>query len=265
MTDRLSLAGWSLVRRFRRPDDPLALFDFPRVAREEFGFDAVELSSPFFAAHEGVYLKELRRLADQEGVALLGIAVDGEGDLAALDPAARGEAVARHLPWLDAGVVLGCRSVRAFLGGRDTPDPEAAVRAGIESFAALAQAAAERDVVVVVENHWGLSEDPDNLVRIFEAVASPHLGALVDFGNFPAETRYRALERIAPYAKAVHAKFYDFDEDGQPIGLDIARCVGIVRATGYAGAWGIEFEGQGDERDGIARSKQIMRELLGLA
>ena len=33
MTDRLSLAGWSLVRRFRRPDNPLALFDFPRVAR----------------------------------------------------------------------------------------------------------------------------------------------------------------------------------------------------------------------------------------
>src|SRR5207248_2758039 len=119
MSDRLSLAGWSLVRRFRRPDDPLALFDFPRVAREEFGFDAVELNSPFFAANEGAYVKELRRLADEEGVALLGIAVDGEGDLAALDPAARREAVARHLPWLDAGAVLGCRFVRANLGGRD--------------------------------------------------------------------------------------------------------------------------------------------------
>ena len=164
MTDRLSLAGWSLVRRFRRPDDPLALFDFPRVARAEFGFDAVELNSPFFAAHEGAYVEELRRLADQEGVALLGIAVDGAGDLAALDAAARREAVARHLPWLDAGVALGCRFVRANLGGRATPDPQAA-----------------------------------------------------------------------------------------------------VRAAGYAGAWGIEYEGKGDERDGIARSKQVMRELLGLA
>ncbi len=262
--DQISLAGWSLVRRFRRPDDPLTLLDFPRVARDEFGFDAIELNSPFFASREAGYLAELRGRAEEAGVAMLGIAVDREGDLAALDPAERQAAVDNHIPWLDAARALGCRFVRANLGGRDTPDPEAAVGAGIESFAALARAGGERGVLVVIENHWGLTVDPENMVRVFEGVGSPHLGALADFGNFPPEERYRSLERIAPYAKTAHAKFHDFDEAGEPIGIDIARCVAILRGAGYSGTWGIEYEGKGDDHDGVVRSKAILARLLGL-
>jgi sugar phosphate isomerase/epimerase len=264
MADRLSLAGWSLVRRFRRQEEPLALLDFPRVARDEFGFDAVELNSPFFAARDAAYLADLRGGADRAGVALVGIAVDGEGDLAALDPAERQAAVENHLPWLDAGATLGCQFVRANLGGRETTDPEAAVRNGGESFAALARAGAERGVAVVIENHWGLTANPENMARVFDGVNSPALGALLDFGNFPPEGRYEALARIAPYAKAVHAKIHDFAPDGSHTGVDLARCVGIVREAGYSGWWGIEFEGKGDEGDGIRRSKAVMEELLGL-
>lgn len=265
MTDRLSLAGWSLVRRFRRPENPLALLDFPRVARDEFGFDAIELNSPFFASLDAGYLADLREHADREGVALVGIAVDGQGDMAAPDPAARQEAVHNHLPWLDAGAALGCQFVRANLGGRGATDLDAALEAGIESFAALTRAGEERGVTVVIENHWGITENPENMVRVFEAVGSPSLGALVDFGNFPPEGRYEALARIAPYAKAAHAKIHDFTPGGQHTGVDLPRCVRIVRDAGYSGWWGIEFEGKGDEADGIRRSKAVMQELLGLA
>lgn len=265
MTDQISLAGWSLVRRFRDPRDPLALLDFPRVARDEFGFDAVELNSPFFAARDGAYLTDLRGRADDAGVALLGIAVDREGDLAGLDPAERAAAIRNHIAWFDIAAALGCRFVRANLGGRDTPDESVALRAGIDSFAALARAAGERGVLVTIENHWGLSTSPEPMVQIFDAVASPHLGALVDCGNFPQETLYESLARIAPYARAAHAKFHDFDEAGEHTGNDVGRCVAILRDAGYSGTWGIEFEGKGDERDGIQRSKTMLAPLLGLA
>ena len=263
--DRLSLAGWSLVRRFRSQENPLALLDFPRVARQEFGFDAIELNSPFFTSLDADYLEELRGNAEREEVELLGIAVDRQGDLAALDAEERQRAVQQHVAWLDAAAALGCRFVRANLGGRDTPDPEGALRGGIKGFGALVEAAGERGVTVVLENHWGLTEDPENMVRVFEGVNSPHFGALLDFGNFPAETRYAALERIAPYAKTVHAKIHDFDDRGQPLNLDVARCVEIARGAGYSGVWGIEYEGKGDEVYGINRSKELMQELLGLA
>ena len=264
MTDRLSLAGWSLVRRFRSQENPLALLDFPRVARQEFGFDAIELNSPFFTSLDADYLEELRGNAEREGVEWLGIAVDRQGDLASLDAEERRRAIQQHVAWLDAAAALGCRFVRANLGGRDTPDPEGALRGGIEGFGALAEAAGERGVTVVLENHWGLTEDPENMVRVFEAVDSPALGALVDFGNFPPEGRYEALERIAPYAKSAHAKFHDFTEGGEHTGVDIARCVNILRTAGYSGWWGIEFEGKGDERSGIRHSKRVLREALGL-
>lgn len=264
MTDQISLAGWSLVRRFRHADSPLALLDFPHVAREEFGFDAVELNSPFFAARDHAYLAELRTRAADAGVALLGIAIDHEGDLAGLEPGEREAAVHAHVAWLDIAAALGCTFVRANLGGRDTPDAAAAVRAGIASFAALARAGAERGIVVTIENHWGLTTDPAPMTEVFDAVASPHLGALVDFGNFPPETRYASIERIAPYARAAHAKFHDFDAAGEPTGIDSARCVALLRGAGYSGTWGIEFEGQGDERVGIPRAKAHLERLLGL-
>lgn len=263
MTDQISLAGWSLVRRFRDSDTPLTLLDFPRIARDEFGFDAIELNSPFFAARDETYLTDLRGRAEELGVTLLGIAIDREGDLAGLDPAEREVAVSAHIAWFDIAASLGCRFVRANLGGRDTPDEAVALRAGIASFTALARAAEERGIVVTIENHWGLTISPEPMVRVFDAVASPYLGALVDFGNFPPDARYAALARIAPYAKAAHAKFHDFDSAGEPLGIDIARCVAIMRDAGYSGTWGIEFEGQGDEHDGIIRSKTILTRLLG--
>jgi len=263
MTDQISLAGWSLVRRFRHPENPLTLLDFPRTARDEFGFDAIELNSPFFAARDDTYLAELRRRAADAKVTLLGIAIDREGDLAGLDPDERAGAVDAHVAWLDIAATLGCRFVRANLGGRDTPDEAAALRAGIDSFTALARAAGERGIVVTIENHWGLTTSPEPMAHVFDAVASPALGALVDFGNFPPEARYASLARIAPYAKAAHAKFHDFDAAGEPLGIDIARCVAIMRDAGYSGTWGIEFEGQGDEHDGITRSKATLARLLG--
>lgn len=264
MNDRISLAGWSVNRRFRREENPLALLDFPRVAREEFGFEAIELNSPFFASLEADYLAQLRARAEEQGVEMLAIAVDRQGELSALDAAERRQAVANHIPWLDAARTLGCRYVRANIGGRDTPDPEAALRGGIESFGALAQAGEERDVIVVLENHWGLSESADNMVRVYQEVQSTHFGGLVDFGNFPAEVRYESLEKIAPFAKGAHAKFHDFDEQGRHTSIDIERCVGILRDAGYSGVWGIEYEGQGDDHEGVIRSKATLERALGL-
>ena len=44
----ISLAGWSINRRFRDQDNPLSLLDYPQLVRDEFGINAVELNSPFF-------------------------------------------------------------------------------------------------------------------------------------------------------------------------------------------------------------------------
>jgi len=258
----ISLAGWSLNRRFRRPDKPLLLLDFPRLAREEFGIQAVELNSPFFASLDAAYLRELRHRAEAEGVALLNIAVDNQGDLSAAEPEQRRQAVENHRRWLDVAATLGCNAVRANTGGRDAPNLEERVARCMETFGALAEAAASRGLRMLIENHGGVSGDPERIVRIVQGVGGTAIGTLPDFGNFPAAIRYDALAKIAPFAGAVHAKTYAFNAQGEETTLDVGRCVRILLDAGYRGPFGIEFEGQGDDHEGVLKTKALLERYL---
>ena len=62
-----------------------------------------------------------------------------------------------------------------------------------------------------------------------------------------------------PYAKAVSAKSHEFDQDGNEKRTDYKRMMDIVRASGYTGYVGIEFEGGGvSEDDGILATKKLL-------
>ena len=62
-----------------------------------------------------------------------------------------------------------------------------------------------------------------------------------------------------PYARAVSAKSYAFDEKGNEKTTDYARMMRIVVEAGYRGYVGIEYEGKdGDELAGIARTRSLL-------
>jgi hypothetical protein len=52
-------------------------------------------------------------------------------------------------------------------------------------------------VILALENHWGLTTRPENLLRIYKAVRSPRLGINLDTGNFPGDP-YPGLEALPP-------------------------------------------------------------------
>jgi hypothetical protein len=97
-----------------------------------------------------------------------------------------------------------------------------------------------------------------------ERVDMKNCGTLPDFGNFviaPGETydRYRGVEEMMPYAKAVSAKTNDFDEQGNEIHTDYRRMMKIVLDAGYRGRVGVEFEGRElDEVEGIRLTKALL-------
>ena len=266
----ISLAGWSLHRRFQNKERPLSLLDYPATARDEFKINQIELNSPFFeyANPEATaaspfrrgYLRELRGRADEAGVKVVGIAVDGHGDLSDLDGKARARALDHHRKWFDACHELGCPTFRANSGGTRTTEITAShVGCCTESFARLAEWARDANLTVLMENHWGLSSDPDRMVTVVRGVASPLFGVLADFRNFPpAIDLYGALAKLAPLAKYVHAKFLNFDASGEDPDFDTARAMAIFRDAGYRGLFGIEFEGAGDDHDGVMRSRDLL-------
>ena len=237
----------------------MQLTEFPRVAREQFGITAVELNSPFFPTVQADYVRQLRQAAIDAGVTIVGIAVDGQGDLAQTDTSERNAAVENHRRWLEAAAVLGCGYVRANSGGRDCRDEAAAIEACTQSFARLARFGSELGVKVAMENHGGLSRRPEVMTRIIRDVDSPMCGSLPDFGNWPEDVdRYAALEMIAPFAVGVHAKSYAFSADGEETTIDYRRCIQILQNANYDGPFAIEYEGQGPESEGIIATKKLL-------
>ncbi len=265
----IALAGWSINRRFHREHDPLPLLDYPRLAVEEFDIHRIELNSPFFVYQNpddkaaspipGSYLKELKGAADAVNVKIVGIAVDGHGNLGAVDPADRKMAVENHRKWFDICHALGCATFRANSGGKSNQSTAEEVKACTESFAKLAHWAEDAQITLLMENHWGISVNPDTMVQIITAVGSKNFGALADFGNFPDEYRLDGLAKIAPYTRFVHAKFLEFDAAGEDQRINAKACMEIFRKVNYRGLFGIEYEGKGDDHEGVIKSKALLQ------
>jgi sugar phosphate isomerase/epimerase len=259
---KISLAGWSVHRRFFAGE--FKLIDFPKVAREEFGIEAIEPVNTFFPSPTYSFLGDLKRRAADQNVKILLIMCDQEGDMASTDRKERLQAVVNHHKWVDVAAVLGCHSIRCNSGSGRAGDEEAIKRCA-ESFAQLVEYAKPRKMNVIIENHGGLSSDADSLVKVMKIVNSPYFGTLPDFGNFPGEVdKYEAVRRMMPYAKAVSTKCYDFDQDGNETTIDFRRMMKIVTDAGYDGYVGIEYEGRRmSEAEGILAAKRLLERLRG--
>ncbi len=256
---KISLAEWSLHKNLF--GGKMTNLDFPRIAREEFDIDTIELVDQFCkdkARDEG-YLKDLKSRADGEGVSIGLIMIDMNGPLGAEEQAARDTAVDNAKAWIDAAAYLGAHTIR--VNARGPEDPDVLRKNVAESCGKLADYAAERAINVTIENHFGHSSDPDWLLSVMHGIGRPNFGTLPDFGNFTAEVdRYDAVERFMPYAKAVSAKANTFDDNGIVSDTDYFRMMRIVRDGGYTGHVGVESVGQTpeDEYAAIRKTRDLL-------
>ncbi len=259
---RISLAQWSLHRALR--SGKLNNLDFPRVAREHYGIDAVEYVNQFFKdkATDQAYLRELRKRASDAGVTSRLIMIDGEGALGDPDAGRRRRAVENHHKWVLAARSLGCATIRVNAASAGSYDEQ--MKLAADGLRRLTVFAARHEINVIVENHGGLSSNGRWLAGVIKLVGHPRCGTLPDFGNFqigPGKTydRYRGVAEMMPFAKAVSAKSYDFDENGNETTIDYRRMMKIVVAAGYRDYVGIEYEGSRlSEPEGIRATKRLL-------
>jgi len=273
---KLSLAEWSLHRTIR--SGGMDHLDFARKAAG-FGLQGIEYVNTFFKdkANNASYLAEMNRRAKEEGVVQLLIMIDEEGGLAETDDALRLQAVENHRKWIEAAHTLGCHSIRVNAHGEST-DRAARHQAAVDGLGRLASIGAEAGLNVIVENHGGLSSDGSWLAGVIREVDRPNCGTLPDFGNFCLQSgqnamgetacldmydRYRGVAELLPFAKAVSAKSFDFDKAGNETTIDFPRMMELVRASGYTGYVGIEYEGSRlSEEDGILATKALLKRIL---
>ncbi len=264
---RISLAEWSLNKTLFA--GRLSNLDFPAKAKNDFGITAVEYVNQFFKdkAQDQAYLTDLKKRCDDLGVTSVLIMIDGEGNLGERDKKKRNEAVENHKKWVEAAKFLGCHSIRVNAHGEGTA--EEVGKAATEGLRSLSEFAKGTDINVIVENHGGYSSNGQWLANVIKATGMANCGTLPDFGNFCLQRegdvckesydRYKGIEEMMPYAKGVSAKANDFDEQGNCVETDYSKMLPIVKAAGYTGYIGIEYEGDKlSEDDGIRATKALL-------
>ena len=254
---KISLAQWSLHKALQ--GGRLDHLDFAKVARQEFGLDAIEYVNTFFKdkATTAAYLAEMNRRAKEHGIYQHLIMIDAEGDLGDPDAVLRQRAVENHRKWVDAAAILGCATIRVNAESKGSFEEQQKLAA--DGLRALTEYGDTRQINVIVENHGGLSSNGEWLAGVMKLVNHPRCGTLPDFGNFTSYDRYQGVTELMPYAKAVSAKSYDFDDRGDETTIDFRRMLGIVMAAGFHGWIGIEYEGARlGEREGIAKTQALL-------
>jgi sugar phosphate isomerase/epimerase len=260
-TFKISLAEWSLHRTLGK--GTITNMDFPRIAKETYGLDAVEYVSTFFKGkgEDQEYLSNLKKECEKYGVKSLLIMVDGEGNLADTSAAARTKAIENHYKWVKAAKFLGCHSIRVNAGGRGTMGQMQA--AAIDALSRLSAYAADYNINVVVENHGGNSSYGKWLAEIMKAVNKPNCGTLPDLGNFYEYDRYQGVKDLMPYAKGVSGKTHDFDENGNETQIDYVKMMKIVSESGYKGYIDVEYEGDKlSEDEGIKATIALLKKVI---
>jgi len=276
---KISLAQWSLHRTIKIKKE-LSPNDFSIKARE-MGFDAVEYVSSLYwnelkSRSIAKITKELVSKSNDNDIKNLLIMVDGEGDLAAKNNYKREKAIENHVKWIEMAHELGCHSIRVNLNGEK--EKKNWIEYSSKSLTKLCSFARKDKINIIVENHGGLSSNAKLLAKVMKEVNLDNCGTLPDFGNFCIEKedpnnyfsncineydKYLGMEELMPYAKAVSAKSFDFNNNGEESTIDFKRIIDIVSSFKYKGYYGIEYEGLNlSEEKGILKTKKLLERHL---
>lgn len=298
---RIAVSSWSMNRAFFRGE--MDMVAFIRAAREEFGVDGIEavhwmiphmpeqvenvakaaslfgsndpeqrkMAGEMFMESMGAIsrtmpgnLEEVKDALKKYDIRVLNMPID-YGNISQLDEAKRKEDLTIIKMWIDVASLLGSSGARVNTGSQ--PEGVFDLKITAASYRELAEYAGSKNVALVLENHGGMSADPDNILKLFDMVGHPNFRICPDFGNFSDDIRYEALEKIFTLSPVlVHAKTYDFNEKGEQDKFDFDKCMEIAKGHHYDGWYSVEFEGwTGDQPDGIKRTIAMLnRHLLVL-
>lgn len=208
------------------------------------------------------WLESVKTAGAAAGLPFGCVAVDG-GHIyePTVEERARTRAVAAA--WLDVAEFLGASQVRVDTGGRVDVMSDEMLQIIAEGYKDLLPRAQAKGLQVIVENHWGPTKHPENVVRALNAV--PGLGLLFDTNNWAEGKQELGWEMCARFASLTHIKTFAFDAAGNDPSVNLSKAIGLLRASGYTGAWGIESVPlDGDERGAAVKTLALIKRELGV-
>jgi sugar phosphate isomerase/epimerase len=254
--ERLAVASYPFRNFMDRPGHPgIKLTDFAAMVVDKFGIHNIEPLSEHFPSTEPTYLAELRSAVERAHSHIVNIPASVHASLYDPDDAKRDRAIAGSKKWVDVAVAIGSPSIRVHIQGARGATPD--VGRASESLKQVAEYGAARNIMVNLENDDLATEDAFFLVKVIEAVNSPWLRGLPDFGNSmlkgDEDFNYKAVDAMFRHAYNIsHAKDSEV-ENGKVFRVDMAKTFAIAKAAGYRGYFSMEWEGQGGPYEGTQK------------
>ena len=231
-------------------------------AAHELGLNGVEILHRQLLNEDNAYLQGIKRQAFRLGLDLYNLSI--HQDFVWEDPAERQKHVEHTLRCIDLAHELGIGSMRINSGGWrkggsfddliqakgwvkpwDGYTKDDGFKWATDSIGACLPHAERKGVVLLLENHWGLTTFAEDMAYIIEVINSPWLHAILDMGNFIFESdMYAAMARVAPHVWLAHAKTYYGGGSWYSLDIDFTRVFQILLNAGFSGYVSIEMEGQ---------------------
>lgn len=242
------------------------------------GFEGVEILHRGMDDESPAYLKKLKQHAFRAGVDLMLFSIHQDFVQPFIDQRKENIRHTQHCIKLAAALGIPCvrlnsgrwKTIPNFTelmkaGGIEPPLPgyeaDDAFKWCIESIQECLVTAEAEGVMLALENHWGLTTQPKDLLRIYKGVNHPWLGLNMDTGNFPTGiSPYDGIATLAPYATIVQAKTYHGGGEWYTLDLDYKRIAGILNKAGYRGWISLEMEGKEDAATAVPKSYKTLRE-----
>lgn len=248
--DDISIAQWALVEEIRA--GKWKNLDFPRIAREDFGVNGIEFVNTLFEVPTEGYLKKLKKNAEDNGVKMVLIMCDDEGDGCADTKEGQIQFAINHRKWVDIAQYLDCHAVRTNCRGPQNVDKKEALKWAADSYNMLLEYAKPANISIVIENHGGVSNDPDWMVELMKKVNNKSFGTYPDWRRpAPDFDNYVYLQKTLPWAKGMSYR-------NQPTEELTAKMIKLSKDGGYKGWYGIESSGREEIKKGIELLKRYL-------
>jgi len=259
---KLSVAAYSYRRYLTAKPPTMDMFRFVDLAAD-LGFHAVEPTSYYFPADaDADYFARFKRHAFIQGLDISGTAI---GNNFCLPP---GEERDKQLEltrlWIERADAIDAPVIRIFAGGVPKGGNEDdAFKWAVECIEASLPHAAERGVVLALENHGGITTTPEQVLKFVEAIDSPYFGINLDTGNFRGGDPYADMAQLAPYAVNVQVKTEILAKGSErKEEADLGRIIRILRDVQYSGYVVLEYEADEDPFSAIPRYARRLRRHL---
>jgi sugar phosphate isomerase/epimerase len=236
--DRIAMSTVNFRGRFKQTSKnipagkELTLLDIPKYFKERFGLKNLEFWSRHFESTNPEYLLELKKAIKKSKSRLINIQMDEKYQIGDPDPVKRKESLDLALHWVEVAKTLGSDCIRINPGKGE-------LALIIESYKTINELCKKHQIILMVENHFGIEMNPDIHLQIVNTLGE-NVYTLPDFGNYDDNIRMEAIKKLMPKTYQVSAKTTDFDASLNHKSFDFEQCMKIAHESGFKGIYSVE-------------------------